>query len=162
MTHQRRIYGFIYTLVQDYAATDDILQETTTVLWRKFESFEPGTDFGAWALRVARYSVLEWRKKQQKLPLPIDDELLLDLAGMAGEIQSHDTSSRQESLEDCLMSLNQRDRDLLEQRYTREESVVAIAKDSGRTRDAVYKILARIHRDLGLCIEQKLNTLHSL
>lgn len=161
VTHQRRMYGFIYTLVQDYAATEDILQETTTVLWRKFDQFEPGTDFGAWALRVARFSVLEWRRKQQKLPLAIGDELLLELANKAEAEQSGDRLACYEALEDCLSHLPERDRDLLRDRYTEQRPVTEIARGSGRTRDAVYKVLARIHRNLGTCIERKLTELHA-
>lgn len=161
VTHQRRIYGFIYTLVQDYAATEDILQETTTVLWRKFEQFEPGTDFGAWALRVARFSVFEWRRKQQKLPLAIGDELLLELANKAEAAQSADHLASYEALEDCLTHLAQRDRDLLQDRYTEAHPVTEIARRSGRTRDAVYKVLARIHRNLGTCIQHKLKEMYA-
>jgi RNA polymerase sigma-70 factor (ECF subfamily) len=161
VAHQRRIYGFIYTLVQDHVATEDILQEVTTVLWRKFETFELGSDFGSWALRVARLSVFEWRRLQQKLPLPIDDELLLKLASKAEAVQSSDHLARYETLEDCLSHLHDRDRELLNQRYVEDEPVTGIASRSGRTRDAVYKVLARIHRNLGECIQHKLEGLHT-
>ena len=98
VAHQRRIYGFIYTLVHDHSATDDILQEVAALLWKKFETFEVGTDFAAWAMRVARYKVLEWRRKQQRLPLPIDEELLLDLAAKAEEAHMSDDLGRRDAL----------------------------------------------------------------
>ena len=41
---------------------DDLLQETNLVLWREFESFEIGTNFTAWAYRIAHNQVLAWRK----------------------------------------------------------------------------------------------------
>lgn len=157
VANQRRLYGFIFTLVQDHAAADDVLQEATSLLWQKFDSFELGTDFGAWAMKVARFKVLEWRRKQQRLPLPIEDELLLELASKAEEAQVTNDLGRREALEHCLTQLSERDTKLLNHRYTEEQSVSSMAEELGRTRDAVYKVLARIHRDLQLCIRGKLN-----
>jgi RNA polymerase sigma-70 factor (ECF subfamily) len=162
VANQRRIDGFIFTLVQDPVATDDILQETVSMLWQKFDSFEPGTDFGAWAMRVARFKVLEWRRRQQRLPLPIDDELLLELASKAEAAQSYDQVSRKEALASCTSRLKLSDVALLRARYSEEESVAQIAARMGRTRDAVYKVLARIHRDLRLCVKGKLDQVGGL
>lgn len=156
VANQRRLYGFIFTLIQDHSATDDLLQEVTTLLWKKFESFEPGTDFGAWAIRVARFKVLEWRRSQQRLALPIDEELLLELAKKAEEAQLTHDLGRREALDHCVSQLSDRDRALLTQRYTENLPVSNMAEQLGRTRDAVYKVLARIHRDLQICIEGKL------
>lgn len=162
VANQRRIYGFIFTLIQDHGATDDVLQETTSLLWEKFDSFELGTDFGAWAMRVARFKVLEWRRKQQRLPLPIEEELLIEMAAKAEEAQNHDGIGRREALEQCLSKLNERDMSLLNERYTLEKPVTRIASQMGRSRDAVYKVLARIHRDLQGCIKGKLKELNDL
>ena len=83
IANQRRLYGFVYTLVQDHTATDEILQEVATVLLKKFDQFEPGTDFGAWAMKVSRFTVFEWRRKQAKLPLPMGEELFASIADKA-------------------------------------------------------------------------------
>lgn len=123
VSNQRRIYGFIFTLIQDHGSADDVLQETTALLWKKFDSFELGTDFGAWAMRVARFKVLEWRRKQQRIPLPIEEELLLELAAKAEEAQGHDGIGRREALEHCLLKLSERDTSLLHERYTLEKPV---------------------------------------
>ncbi|MEM1296396.1 MAG: sigma-70 family RNA polymerase sigma factor [Verrucomicrobiota bacterium] len=157
VANQRRLYGFIFTLIQDHSATDDVLQESTTLLWEKFDSFQAGTDFGAWAMKVARFKVLEWRRKQQKLPLPIEEELLLELASKAEEAQVTQDLGRREALEHCLTKLSERDSNLLNLRYGEGQSVSFMADNLGRTRDAVYKVLARIHRDLQTCIRGKLN-----
>lgn len=47
------------------------------VLWRKFDQFQEGTDFAVWAMSVARFCALNWRRKQARLPLPRDDEFLI-------------------------------------------------------------------------------------
>jgi len=56
--HQRSLYLYIITLLPNPADVDDVLQSTNMVLWSKADEFVPGTDFGAWARRVAHFEVL--------------------------------------------------------------------------------------------------------
>ena len=41
--HQRRIFGYLYTLVPDRHDAEDLLQETSLVICEKFHEFRPGT-----------------------------------------------------------------------------------------------------------------------
>ena len=34
---------------------DDILQRATITMWRKYASFQPGTSFVHWAIKIAKY-----------------------------------------------------------------------------------------------------------
>ncbi len=61
VANQRRLYGFILTLVHDHAAADDILQDMSSLLWQKFDKFEPGTDFAAWGMAVSRLTIFDRR-----------------------------------------------------------------------------------------------------
>ncbi|MEM1294421.1 MAG: sigma-70 family RNA polymerase sigma factor [Verrucomicrobiota bacterium] len=155
MANRGRLFGFIFTLVHDRNATEEILQEASIVLWRKFDQFESGSDFGAWAMKVSRFAVFEWRRRQARLPLQMDDELLESLAAEAMEA-SCDSEVQIEALEGCVDKLSQKDRELLAERYQEETSVSNIADVSGRSRMAVYKVLSRIHRDLLNCVEKQL------
>ena len=64
LSHQNRIYATILMLIPNNADAEDLFQETATVLWRKFGEFTEGTNFAAWAASIARYRVLNYRKKQ--------------------------------------------------------------------------------------------------
>ena len=77
---QRKLHAFIWSLVRSGADADDILQETNLVLWRKSDEFEPGSNFDAWAFRIAQFQVLAFRKRQQRSKLHFDDELVEALA----------------------------------------------------------------------------------
>jgi RNA polymerase sigma-70 factor (ECF subfamily) len=46
--NQSRIYAYIVSLVPNFNDADDIMQETTTMMWERKEDFESGTDFVAW------------------------------------------------------------------------------------------------------------------
>ncbi|MCK5000630.1 MAG: hypothetical protein KAS23_13890, partial [Anaerohalosphaera sp.] len=60
MTHRKSLYAFILASIHNYSDADDILQETATVMWRKFSGFEQGTDFVAWGITIARLRVLKF------------------------------------------------------------------------------------------------------
>ena len=49
----RDLFTFIYSLVQHHADAEDVYQQVAVVLWKKFDTFEIGTNFAAWATTVA-------------------------------------------------------------------------------------------------------------
>ena len=59
---QSRLYAYILSLVLNREKARDILQQTNLVLLEKEREFEWGTNFGAWASRVAYYEVLTDRR----------------------------------------------------------------------------------------------------
>jgi RNA polymerase sigma-70 factor (ECF subfamily) len=152
---QRVLHAFIFSLVRHSANTDDVMQETNLVLWRKCGDFEPGTDFLAWAFRVAHFQVLAHRKKRQRARECFDDELIAQIAADAEE-QNADFEKRRRALASCLQKLPQEQRSLVARRYEPDGCVNDIAAERGSTPKAVSELLRRIRRALQLCIEQSL------
>ena len=64
---QGRLYQYIRTLPPRDQVVDDVIQETLLVLWRKFDAFEEGTNFDAWAAKIAYYEVLKERGRKGML-----------------------------------------------------------------------------------------------
>jgi RNA polymerase sigma-70 factor (ECF subfamily) len=155
LAHERRIFGFLLALVPVWSDAEDLLQETSVVMWRKLDEFQPGTDFGAWALSVARYQVLSYRKKQRRERVLFSDETLELLADQMAEL-SQDADARRDALEHCLRRLNPRDRELIQLRYHPGASTQGVAEGIGRSIQAVYKSLNKIHGQLLLCIRRTL------
>ncbi len=42
LENERRIFGFILTLLPHWADAEDVFQETAGVLWNKFDDFQSG------------------------------------------------------------------------------------------------------------------------
>ena len=63
---------------------------------------------------------------------------------------------RREALQECIESLRQQDKELLRLRYQIHSTTRNVARTLGRSIDAVYKALNRIHQKLLLCIRYKL------
>jgi RNA polymerase sigma-70 factor, ECF subfamily len=155
VANQGRIYAFIYTLVHNPDAASDVLQETSAILWRKFDAYDPSTDFGIWAMSVARLCVFEWRRKQSRLALPLNEQELTQIADEAVAV-SCDYEQRRRALRQCLSKLGDNERNLLWTRYEQSRSVAEIAQTMQLTRMGVYKRLNKLHSALLTCIRTRL------
>jgi len=155
--HQGRLFGFIRALAGPGAEVEDILQNTNRVMWEKADTFEPGTNFRAWAFRIARYQVLQHRDRERRRGdrVPFSDELLETMAVRLEEKESS-LERRQRFLEHCLGTLPERQRDVVERRYFRNESVAHIADRLGLKPNAVSQLLFRSRENLLHCIESQL------
>lgn len=151
--HDRGIYKYILTLTANAADTQEIFQETSLSLWRKFDQYRSGSNFFAWAVRVAYFEVLKHRQTARRRRLSFNDELLETLAEerSAGERQ---LQSRRLALPDCMDKLPSADRELISERYASEETIRDLAARTGRSVHTLYKALERIRRALMECIEE--------
>jgi RNA polymerase sigma-70 factor (ECF subfamily) len=155
LAHERRIFGFLLALVPDWSDAEDLLQESSVVMWRKLDSFEPGTDFAAWALSIARYQVLAHRKRQKRARVLFSDQTLEMLADEMATL-GRDADARRDALEICLTKLKPRDRERIHLRYQPRATTQGVADRVGHSIQAVYKALNRIHGQLLLCIRRTL------
>ena len=154
--HQRRIFGYIYTLVPNRTDAEDILQETSLVVCEKFEQFKPGTDFAAWACQIAYWEVRRARQKFARAKVIFNQEVVDAISETAVEL-APERSARHEALAKCLQKLHPRDRELLLTRYEPGSGVEEAAQRSGRTLEAAYKALARLRKLLHDCVSNQLS-----
>lgn len=153
--NQRRLFVYVHTLVPNHADAEEVLQNTSLVLWREFGSFEPGTNFAAWACRVALNQVLAWRKKRQRDRLRFSDQLV---ALIAAEADRPDDAldDRCRALAGCLQKLPPDQRDLIRLRYAENGPIEAVAAKARRTVEATYRALSRVRHTLHDCITRTL------
>jgi RNA polymerase sigma-70 factor (ECF subfamily) len=155
LAHEYRIRGYIRCLVKHYADVDDVLQNAVVVMWQKYRSLESHDHFLRWALAIARFEVLKhFEKKRNRLQMFSSELFSVMEEKTADIVQNQDR--RREALQECIESLRQQDKDLLRLRYQINSTTRNVAKTLGRSIDAVYKALNRIHQKLLLCIRYKL------
>ncbi len=150
----RRIYGFIMTLVFNHHDAEEVFQNTNVILWNKFADFQPGSNFFAWASRIAYYEVLSLMK-QQRRSRTFSDEALELLANEAIALSDQSTE-RYEALEECLGRLNATDRQLLQERYYYQRPPKQIAANQSKSVHAIYRALNRIHNVLLNCVQRSM------
>ncbi len=153
MSNQRRIHGYVLSLVPNGHDADDIMQETTTILWRKFDEYQAGTNFASWGMKVAYYRILNFRTKKAKDKLVFSEDFLNQVHGVALTQQKY-VAERTEHLQRCIRRLQPKDQRLLKSRYELTQRVQDIAAHKNRSVQYVYKHLARIHHVLQLCVER--------
>lgn len=152
---QGRLHAYILSLVLDRDVAKDLLQQTNLVLLEKENDFAPGTNFGAWASRVAYFEVLAYRRNMTREKLIFNDALLEIVSEVSEEhLESHEF--RKDALDECISGLSAIQRDLLRQRYGSGTSVAAMAKSMNTNAAALSSRLYRIRSILLDCIRRKM------
>lgn len=149
--HQPRLGAYIRSLVGDEHSSKDILQETNITMLRKSKDFTLGTNFTAWSFRVAYFEVLTWRRRMGRSRLHFDNSLVESLAGVIEDV-APGYDQRLDALGHCLRELPERQREIIERRYLRSESVQWIAAEMGCNANAASQLLFRARAAMLKCI----------
>lgn len=154
--HASQLFGFVLVLTGNRADADDVFQNSSVVLWEKFETYRSGSSFLAWARRIAYLETLAARRKTARMQTLSEDAwqvLAEDALAVVDE-----APDRQWALGECMEKLVASDRRLLEQKYFSQLSVAEIATTSSKGGSSVYRALSRIHHQLLQCVERALST----
>lgn len=146
---------YVMSLVGHRHDAEDVLQRASLVMWRRFATFETGTDFIAWATTVAFYEVRNFQRITGRSKLDFDDELMQTLAAERAQ-QVRQWSPRMEALEACVEKLNRSNRDLVEAIYTQGMAIGVVAEQMGRAEQTLYNKLNIIRRALAECVQQRM------
>ena len=151
---QSRLYALIMSLVHNPEQAADVLQQTNLVMWQKSDQFELGTNFSAWAFRIARYQVMAHRQRQRRDRHVYDDETI---AAVAAEFEERPAllDDRLTTLSHCLQEIGDDARKLLQRRYRDGLTVQHIAEDLGHTPNRVAVRLHRLRVALMECIRRR-------
>jgi RNA polymerase sigma-70 factor (ECF subfamily) len=134
----------------------DVVQQANAKIWEKRADFEPGTNFKAWALTIARFEVLNYRKQQARdARLKFSDELETTIASELAALDDN-LPERHAALKECLNALRPEHRDLLMFRYGSKETLARFADQLGRSVSGLKVTLHRLRSSLAECIERRL------
>jgi RNA polymerase sigma-70 factor (ECF subfamily) len=153
--HQSTLYAAVVAMLGTADGAQDVLQETNASLLEKANEYDLSRPFVPWAVGFARMQVLAWRKKQTRDRLVLDDDLFAAVAERL-IVDSPNPNRRLDALGGCLDKLPRPSRELVEARYSRGESVQAIAERLGRTVNVVSVSLFRVRQLLLDCVRAKL------
>ncbi len=152
--HQTQIFGFIYSLVRNFDDADDLFQQTSLVLWKKFDHYDATRSFVAWACGVARLEVAEFARRRRRSRRHFGgalSELLIDVhAELEAEYQH--LEERHGALTACIKKLRQRDQELIQACYGGSARVPEVARAQGRSIPSIHNSLSRIRRTLLECV----------
>lgn len=150
---QKRIYAYLLIMVHNHSDAEDLHQETASILWERFDEFDPGKSFAAWAIGIARNKALDFLKSKQTSRPLFSHKFYNDISRIAA-LESADTDKRLKALRDCMKKMSLQNQQLIHLRFEKGNSVKKISQMSAYSADAVYKKLSRIYAVLQNCINQ--------
>ena len=148
------VSAFVTSIVRDFTARDDVLQEVAVAVIESFHRYDAERPFGAWALGIAQNQVRLYLRRVRRDRLVFDEETMIYLAAAFVAESSEGSSRNLDSLQDCMRRLEGRARRLCELRYRDDLKPAAIAKRVGMTANSVAKALQRIRGQLRECVER--------
>ena len=150
--HEAQIFSFLYSLVCHHEDARDLMQEATVTMWRKFDSFQTGTNFTAWGFEIAKNCALNYfqARKRRKMFSTTMIELL---AESEASQDSERRLARRQALRECLDKLSAKDRELIAECYELSTKIKDVALRINRPVAGVYNSLSRIRHSLFECIE---------
>jgi len=151
--HGQRVYAYLLTLAANDADADEIYQEVGMTLWEKFGQFTPGTNFQAWARRVALNKVRSFRQLRRHKTTLCSPEFLDAIDQTIAE-DSAMLDAQHAALADCFNRLSAPHKTLLKQRYQAGATPRSLAEQTGRSVKAIYEALRRIHNSLFECVRK--------
>ncbi len=152
--HQERIFAYVYALLPHRPDAEDVFQRTSLTLWRKFATWDRQSPFTAWAFGVAFYQVKNFIRSAGRDRLRFDDQLLDRLADERGTtVERRD--ARLAALGECLKTLDDSERALVDGAYRDEENIKELATRTGRAVQTLYNRLNLIRRKLLTCVDMR-------
>ncbi len=150
---QGDLFAYILSRGIEPLAAEDVLQDAAVVLLEKYASFQPGTDFKAWAFAVVRFEVLKSHRSAGRRALLLDAGTLDRLEGLAAS-EAEAAPASVGMLQRCLERLTGSARELIRSRYRDGLSVEEIAQRLARPVNSVHVTLSRIRKALSECMER--------
>jgi RNA polymerase sigma-70 factor (ECF subfamily) len=150
------VSAFITSVVRDFSARDDVLQETAVAVLESFDRYQPDQSFVGWALGIARHKVQHYLRRVRRDRHLFDDKTVAHLFD-AFELTSAEKPRRLQFLGHCLQTLNPQALRLCELRYCEDLGVSEIANRVAMSPNNVAKILQRSRDQLRECIQRKVS-----
>ena len=148
---------YVRSLMPGYEGADDIAQETLLKIWQKRQDYIPGSNFKAWAFQIARYLVLNQRRRLANSRVILLDE---DLMARIDQVWTQEPAFRIDdelgALALCLQKLRPEDQQLLQARYVSRIPLRDQATTLGLRLPTLRARLFRLRSALARCIEQQL------
>ena len=153
--NDRKIYAYILSILKNVHDADDVMQETSIVMWNKFSAFSPGMDFVLWGITIARYQILAFLRDKKRTKVKNSKAIINSIHNEVTR-KLQDIDYHLDLLKKCAQKLDTVDRHLLKLRYEKGYTLQKIGELVSKSTRATYYSLARIHKLLLGCIRRNL------
>ncbi len=161
LRHQRMLFAFVMSIVRRRDLADDIVQDTALIAFKKLDTFEPGTNFGAWIREIARRRIrkaLEEQGQRRALVVVLEPDTIEAVAAVysATDDEPDYWERRETALARCLQKLKEKPRKLMAMRYGEGLGFDVLARKWATSANSIQVMLAKIRHTVRLCAQREL------
>lgn len=160
--HEPALTAFVRACVYDMALADDVVQESFVVAWEHFRQYDRARPFAAWLRGIARKKILSHYRSaataQRHLRILADEQIsaVTHIFDPLTNARGETFGACLKALQECVRSLGEEHREIVDRTYRRKESCVVAAAAVGVSVDALRKRLQRARDLLRQCLHRKL------
>lgn len=155
VSHLPALRGFVMSLTGDFTLVDDVLQETFLTVTSKADTFEPGSNFKAWAWAVARIKTLEALRKAGREKYLATD-VIESLCAHDDSLDWGELDRMHRHVSVCIEELAPKARAVVDLRYKHGHRAAEVARQMGWTINAIHVALSRARRSIRECVQRRL------
>lgn len=155
LASEHAIRAYIAGAVRTFQDREDLLQQVALTVARRFEEFDEGRPFLAWALWLAKSRIIDFYRSRERQAQFLSEALLEKYAEALME-REQAIPARREALEHCMERLPDCSRALIHMKYHDGLRIDQIAESIRSTPASVRVTLFRIRDALADCIERRL------
>jgi RNA polymerase sigma-70 factor (ECF subfamily) len=156
VTNENALRAFARNLLPDWDVVDEVMQEASIILWRKFGELDALENFLPWAKMVVRFEALRARRKYARDRLVFSEDLLNLLADESADTTEDERLQEAAALRLCLGKLSPAHRELVLAPYGGAGRVKTLGEQTNRTANSLYKLIGRLRAKLQECVSRAL------
>ena len=156
LKHENALRAFARSLLPDWDAVDDVLQDASVIMWQKLNQLDDEDGFLPWGKVIVRFRCYKYLEQKKKKGSVFSSELIAILADEGEKTSEAEYTQRFKALESCLGILSDPERELVLAPYLYHGRIKELAKLGRVTENALYKKLGRLRNRLRLCISERL------
>ena len=138
---------------------DDVAQRSFVTVYQKLDTYQLGTDFGAWLFTVARFQ-LKTETTRLRRVADYHTRYGMDLLAREQELRADEPPEQQlerlEHLRTCMDNMADHTRQFLTWRYDDCIQLDEMSERSGRSVTAIKKLLWKLRRQLHGCVKSRM------
>ncbi len=156
------LLAYARSLLGNYAAAEDVVQEAFLVVVKKHANFDEGTSLLAWCRSIVRIEVLRakdrYHRERSLVERVLDDAIDATFDEFQVSRSRDESDQRRDALEHCVERLSERGKRVLQARVADDLGYPQIGERLGMSVEAVRKALFRAKKQVRDCVESKLRT----
>jgi RNA polymerase sigma-70 factor (ECF subfamily) len=160
LKYETALVAYAYGLLQDWASAQDAVQNAYVVAMKKREDFDPESNIFTWLRSIVRFEALNMirdRRREaaanEQLRTMIDEKL----QAYWDEDEALRTRRAAAALDECMMRLKRKWRELILSFYRDAVSCEKLAVAHSMTPNAVRLTLSRSRKSLRKCVSARMS-----